>query len=420
MLAPHLILAAALATSPRLAVLPVAAGEGVPPSTAAAVAEAVAGEVRQRSGVEVITQREIGAVLSLEREQAMLGCQSGSCMAELGGALGCDRLVVGDLARLGESWLFSLKLVETTQARVTAQASRRLRGGTIDDVLDQVPAMVGELFAATAVAAPANRTAPARAGTPTAAAGTPPRPWAAEPIEVAPEVRALLAGWADPAGRLIVTVPYSGLDAPFFWGDGARFFQLRVRGGGQEGKVAFDRAFWDPRARVPAEAMLDVHGDRGLLTCGDKTIPLRYVPPAELAGKLKEARFLAPRWRRIPVALARDDAGTYYFVDGARGPDGAAVRGAPGLQLYAGRKGKLVRLQLDDTLSDGGGQLFISPGGRLEVKRSSTGAVEAAWLTGGARQPLTWLEPADHGRLIYSELGAYGGEPLGTPCDGRL
>jgi hypothetical protein len=237
---------------------------------------------------------------------------------------------------------------------------------------------------------------------------------------VAPEVRALLAGWADPAGRLIVTVPYSGMDAPFFWGDGARFFQLGVRGGGQEGKVAFDRAFWDPRARVPAEAMLDVHGDRGMLTCGDKAIALRYVPPAELAGKLKEARFLAPRWRRIPVALARDDAGTYYFVDGARGAHGGAARGAPGHQLYAGRKGKLVRLELDDTLSDGGGQLFISPGGRLEVKRSAAGAVEAAWLAGGARQPLTWLEPSEHGRLIHGELGVYGGEPLGTPCDGRF
>jgi hypothetical protein len=54
------------------------------------------------------------------------------------------------------------------------------------------------------------------------------------------------------------------------------------------------------------------------------------------------------------------------------------------------------------------------------VKRSAAGAVEAAWLAGGARQPLTWLEPSDHGRLIYSELGVYGGEPLGTPCDGRF
>jgi hypothetical protein len=184
--------------------------------------------------------------------------------------------------------------------------------------------------------------------------------------------------------------------------------------------VAFDRVFWDPRARVPAEAMFDVHGDRGLLTCGEKAIPMRYLPPAELAPMLQAARFLAPRWRRIPQALARDDLGTYYYVDGARGADGAALRGTPGYQLYVGRKGKLARLELEDTLSDGAGQLFINPGGRLEVKRTAGGATESAWITSAGRTPLTWLEPADHGRLIYSELGVYGGEPLGTPCDGRI
>lgn len=417
------LLALALAASSRLAVLPVVAGQGVPPGTAAAVAEAVAGEVRRRAGVEVITQREIAAVLTLERQKAMLGCQSDACMAELGGALGCDRLVVGDLARLGESWLFSLKLVETRKARVVVQADRRLRGGTIDDVLDQLPAMVGELFPGSAPATAAKPTAspapsPATALIPSTSQA--PVPWAEEPIQVAAAERTRLVAWADEAGHLIVTIPFSGMDAPFYWGDARRLFLLRVRGGGQDGSVAFDRVFWEPRARFPAEAMFDVRDSRGRLTCGDRTIPLRTVPSDELARQLGGARFFAPRWRRIPQALARDDQGTYYYVDGARGTDGAALRGKPGYQLYVGRKGKLVRLELEDTLTDGGGQLFVSPAGRLEVKRTGADLVEAAWLAGGARKALTWLEPADHGSLIYSELGVYGGEPLGTPCDGRI
>lgn len=418
MLAP--LLALAVAAAPRVAVLPVTAGEGVPPSTAAALADAVAGEVRRSAGVEVITQREIAAVLTLDRQKQMLGCQSDACMAELGGALGCERLVAGDLARLGESWLFSLKLVETGKARVAAQADRRLRGGTIDDVLDQLPAMVRELFPN------APRNAPVVPFPATGAAGglvlaTSPAPasWAEEPVEVASADRSRLAGWADEAGHLIVTVPFTGMDAPFFWGDGQRLFRLRVRGGGQEGSVAFDRAFWDPRARVPSESVLEVRGNRGMLTCGERTIALRYLPPGELAGKITGARFFAPRWRRIPQVLARDSEGTYFYVDGARGADGASLRGKPGYQLYVGRKGRLARLELEDTLTDGAGQLFITPGGRLEVKRTPAGAVEVAWLTAGGRLPLTWLEPADHGPLIHGELGVYGSQPLGTPCDGR-
>jgi len=419
MLAP--LLALAVAAAPRIAVLPVTAGEGVPPSTAAALADAVAGEVRRSAGVEVITQREIAAVLTLDRQKQMLGCQSDACMAELGGALGCERLVAGDLARLGESWLFSLKLVETGKARVAAQADRRLRGGTIDDVLDQLPAMVAELFPNAPRAAPSVRVpAPTTPGGLVLATSPPPPSWAEEPVDVTAEDRSRLAGWADEAGHLIVTVPFTGMDAPFYWGDARRLFRVRVRGGGQEGTVAFDRTFWDPRARVPSEAVLEVRGNRGMLTCGERTIALRYLPPGELAGKIAGARFLAPRWRRIPVALARDSEGTYFYVDGARGGDGASLRGRPGYQLYVGRKGKLARLELEDTLTDGAGQLFITPGGRLEVKRTPGGAVEVAWLTAGGRLPLTWQEPADHGPLIHAELGVYGSEPIGTPCDGRL
>jgi hypothetical protein len=413
MLVPALALALALGAPPRLAVLPIAAGDGVPPGTATAVAEALAGEIRRRAGLDVITQRDINALLTLERQKEMLGCQSDACMAELGGALGCDRLVAGDLAQVGESWLFSLKLVETARARVAAQSDRRLRGGTIDDVLDQVPGMVGELLPG-AAPAPAPLASLPHATSP----GT--IHWALDPVEVPAADRDRLAAWADEAGHLIVTVPFAGMDAPFYWGDARRLFQMRLRGGGQEGKVAFDRLFWEPRARVPAEAMFEVRQGRGRLTCGHRAIPMRQVPPGELAGRLKDAHFFATRWRRLPQVLARDDAGTYYYVDVARGADGTARRERPEYELYVGRKGRLTRLELEDTLSDGGGQLFVSRAGRLEVKRPRGGAVEATWLTGSERKALTWLEADDHGPLIYSELGVYGTEPLGTPCDGRF
>src|SRR5512140_539571 len=134
-MAPLLALCLALGASTKIAVMPVAAVEGVPGKTAEALTEAVSAEVRRRSGGQVITQREIAALLSLEQQKAMLGCQNDSCIAEIGGALGVDRMVAGDLSRLGESWLLHLKLLDPAKAQVLKAADRRLRGGTVDDLL---------------------------------------------------------------------------------------------------------------------------------------------------------------------------------------------------------------------------------------------------------------------------------------------
>jgi hypothetical protein len=422
MLAP--LLALALSAAPKLAVLPVTAGEGVPASTAAALSEALSGEVRRRAGAEVVTQREIAAVLSLERQKAMLGCTSDACVAELGGALGCDRLVTGDLARLGESFLLHLRLVETGRARVLAQSDRRLRGGTIDDVLDALPGMVGELFpGGPAPATPAPAPAAARpAAPPTAQPAAPAAPlappWAEEVADVPSADRQRLVAWRDGAGHLLVTEPFV-MDAPLWWGGVQGVFRLRVRGGGQQGTEQMSRNFWEPRVRRGAEAEFELRGGQASLTCGATVTPLHLVPPGQAARLLAGLRFLEPRWRRIPHALARDDEGIYYYVDGARGADGGAVRARPDYRLYLGRKGRLAPQPLEDALDDTG-LLLVTAAGRLEVKPEGRDGRAAAWLTAAGRKPLTWLDPVDQGGLIYGDLGVYRGEPLGTPCDGRL
>ncbi len=230
--------------------------------------------------------------------------------------------------------------------------------------------------------------------------------------------RLRLSAWSDGDGHVLVTEPFV-MDAPLWWGDLQRLHRVRVRGGGQEGTAAMSRNFWEPRVTRGAEAEFAVRDGKATLTCGEKTIPLEPVAPAEVARRLKGATFLEPRWRRLPHALARDDEGTYWYVDGARGPDGGPVKGKPGYRLHTGRKGKLVEVPLVDALDDDG-FLFVTEAGRLEVKRAGRDGREAAWLTGKERKPLTWLEPSDQSPLIYGALGVYAGEALGTPCDGRL
>jgi hypothetical protein len=444
------LLAAVLAAAPsKLAVLAVTAGEGVPASTAAAITEAVVAEVRKQSRAEVITQREISSILSLENQKAMLGCQTDACMAELGGALGTDRLVAGDVAKLGESFLLHLRVVETKKVRVAAHADRRLRGGSIDDVLDVLPAMVSELFPATPPPPPAQAAAgaqpavaalvvPPGAGVPGAVSipGATPLPPGAGPAGP-PVVGAALskkaaAGWTeeeekvsrdvldrlwvltDDDGLVIAVVPFGDLDAPFWAGDGEKLYRQRVVGGGREGNLNFDRVFWDPRAHAGAESQLDFRAGRATLYCGQRKIPLRVVGPGGTKKVLAEAKFYAAPFRRIPHLLARDDQGSYFYVDAARDPWSGRPADRQDLRLRYGRKGNLAPVEVVDAVSDAAGLVLVTGSGRLVAK-----GAEIEWQGPAGKTTLTPVDVRGAAGLVYGELGAYG-KRLGTPCDGKL
>ncbi len=429
MLAP--LLALALAAPPKLAVLPIVAGEGVTDKTASALTESLAAEVRNRAGVEVITQREINTVLSLERQKAMMGCASDACMAELGGALGVNELVNGDVARVGESLLVHLRRVDVAKVRVIAQADRRLRKGTLDDILDQLPAMAAELFkdsAGTAQAAGGDRPKPeAQAGgdaqggvlpgpRPAAPAKPLPPPWAEEPEKLDAEVLAALTLWEDGSGNY-VAMNTAKLEDLLLAGTARKLHRVRTGGGflnGGEGTG--DKSFWEPRAG--GRGAFQFKPDEAKLSCGPKDVPFKRVPALEAKKLLARAEILAPRWRRIPVLLARDDQATYFYVDGARGPGGEPATPAD-YRLYVGKRGALARVDLEDAVHDDAGFVFLTSGGRL-VARQQGRKYAVEWGVGATRVALTWLEPADNGPLIYRELGVYAGQSLGTPCDGRF
>jgi TolB-like protein len=414
------LLALALAAPPKLAVLPVVAGEGVSDKTASGLTEALAAEVRRRSGVEVITQREINTVLSLERQKAILGCSSDACMAELGGALGVNELVNGDVARVGESLLVHLRLVEVAKVRVIAQADRRLRKGTLDDVLDQLPAMTAELFPDAAKAggqAGGDGAGGVLPGPRAAAAGKPlPPPWVEEPEKVDAEALAALTLWEDGSGNY-VAMNTARLEDLFLAGTARKLHRVRTAGGFLDGgRGSGDKSFWEPRAG--GRSSFEFKPVEAKLSCGQKDVPFKEVPALEAKKILARADILAPRWRRIPYLLARDDQGTYFFVDGARGPGGDPAT-PPDFRLYVGKRGGLARVDLEDAIHDDAGFVFLTTGGRL-VARQQGRKYAVEWGVGTTRVALTWLEPADNGPLIYRELGVYAGQSLGTPCDGRF
>lgn len=137
-------------SSPRVAVrvvlLPLAALGGVPEDTARLLGEALAGELRRKAGVSVITPADVSALLGVERTRQVLGCTDAGCMAELGGALGADRVIQGSLGRVGDSVVLNLVALDPRKARAIASASERLRAGDDDALLDALPRVADRLL----------------------------------------------------------------------------------------------------------------------------------------------------------------------------------------------------------------------------------------------------------------------------------
>jgi hypothetical protein len=103
-------------------------------------------------------------------------------------------LVVGEVAQLGESLLAQLRLLDARNSKVLAQTRRRFRRGGMDDLLDALPAMIGELLQASASGGAASASPPARAQAP------------AEPAEAGKKAQAAGSGGAATA-TAAVSVP---------------------------------------------------------------------------------------------------------------------------------------------------------------------------------------------------------------------
>lgn len=398
-----LLLTMMLAAAPtQIAVMPLSASEGVNDKTAEAVSESIAAEVRKQPNVQVMTRQELGAVMTLERQKQLLGCQNDACAAEIAGALDVDRAVAGSVAKLGESWTVHLALLDARKAQALAHSDRRKKG-SIDDVLDLLPGMVHELFSPMAATLPSADQAPAPSP-PTTAAKMPSNvadvPWKPQDGK-APKLLLL----TDGAGRYVAVVPFSGLDGPLFAGDAKALYLQRVYGGGSEGDKEFSMNFWDPRAR----AELEMRDGKYTLSCGRTEKTFAVVPEPKAAQLLKSAKLYDVRWQRRAYALARDDEGSYFFVDQAREPEGNSD-----FHLYVGEQGNLVPVQTRVLASDTDGDVLGTPDGKLKLSHRSQ---DAEWIQGQARRKLTYLDVQDNARRIYGQLGAYKG-PLGTACDG--
>jgi hypothetical protein len=239
---------------------------------------------------------------------------------------------------------------------------------------------------------------------PLAAAAAP----AEKVVDIGP-VKSQLRVLDDGQGHYLAVIPFGGdVWEHLYWGDGKVFWAQRVSGGGSEGEVAFDRVFWEPRVRERWKASFGLKNGVYTLRCSDRTTVFRLTEEDKAKGILDTATFRPARWKRRAYALARDETGTYYYVDRARDDEVKDFR------LWAGPRGQLKPLKMTNVVSDSEGDIFATKSGELRLVLDKK---ESVWVKGKQRTTLKLLPLEDNVQLIYSDLGVYAGEPLGTPCD---
>jgi hypothetical protein len=107
--------------------------------------------------VTVITQEEITALLGLERQRTLAGCDQANCTAELAGALGADGVLMAHIARLETVVQLDLKVISASSGERRATFATRVgRDVEILDALDEAARSLAlQLLGASA--APAQR-----------------------------------------------------------------------------------------------------------------------------------------------------------------------------------------------------------------------------------------------------------------------
>lgn len=94
------------------------------------------GQELLKNGIKVVNQKEIGAVLSFERQKQLLGASDDKAggMEELGSAFGVDAILTGSIAKTDSGYAANLKFVGAQNAETLAAESVRVKSN--DALLD--------------------------------------------------------------------------------------------------------------------------------------------------------------------------------------------------------------------------------------------------------------------------------------------
>jgi hypothetical protein len=119
-------------------------GENVLPALVRIVTDALLAEA-PRNGPRYLGRTDLNALLTEEKRRDLLGCSEISCLGELGGAVGADAIVHGDLSGFGTTLFLTVSLVDVASVRSLGRSTVEIHGP--NEVRSAAKAAMTELLA---------------------------------------------------------------------------------------------------------------------------------------------------------------------------------------------------------------------------------------------------------------------------------
>ena len=135
-----------LGKNPKIAVMDMQA-YGVEAALAENLTDVITTELKQFEGFQVVSRRDIQAMLSFEEVKQSVGCDDEGCFAELGNALGVGFLVSGGVGKIEDTYMVSLKVIDIRQAKIVGR-DRESFQGPADGLLPAARFVLRRIFGA--------------------------------------------------------------------------------------------------------------------------------------------------------------------------------------------------------------------------------------------------------------------------------
>jgi hypothetical protein len=135
----------ALADKSGVAVLDIQ-GTGIDTQLLPTLTEVLTVEIDALGKYKVVAGRDIQSMLGFEQQKDMLGCTDAACLAEIGGALGVDRIVASHIGKVGSTYVVNIKLINIRKADTEGRVYETVRG-EVDALIATIRTSAGKLFA---------------------------------------------------------------------------------------------------------------------------------------------------------------------------------------------------------------------------------------------------------------------------------
>ncbi|HLL04430.1 MAG TPA: hypothetical protein VK539_27855 [Myxococcaceae bacterium] len=145
---------------PSVALLSLETNNAAAEEAAPGVASLIASRLAESPHLKVLTQKDIEAILGVERQRQLLGkgaCSQAACLEEVSHLTGARYVITGRLDRFGDKYLLTVSLLDTTKGRSLAKPRAE---ASSPEELPQIADAIGEQLLAEL--APSGRTAPGR------------------------------------------------------------------------------------------------------------------------------------------------------------------------------------------------------------------------------------------------------------------